>query len=324
MTTATLPFPGADTIDARLELEARRRPREPKTMTAEEAISGFVRDGDVVAVGGTNHARTPMALLVEILRQRRTGLAMSRPLTCFEAELFIATGMADSVLTSWVGIGHGWGLAQVLREYVEGGRVDYQEWSHLGLGLRYRAGAMGVPFLPTYSMLGSDLGRRLQLVEATCPYTGQELTAVPSLNPDVALIHVQRADAYGNAQIDGYELMDGDVARAARRLVISTEELVDTETLRRDPARTVIPGFLVDAVVVQPMGAYPHECYAHYLADEEAFTEYMERVRAHGSEGAREYAAELVAHPNHDAFLASVAPERLEALRRDAVGMMPQ
>lgn len=321
--TATLPFPGADTVDARLELEARRRPRVPKTMTAEEAVRRFVHDRDVVAVGGTNHARTPMALLVEILRQGRTGLAMARPLTCFEAELFIATGMADRVVTSWVGIGHGWGLAQVLREYVEGGSVDYQEWSHLGLGLRYRAGAMGVPFLPTYSMLGSDLGRRLQLAEATCPYTGQGLTAVPSLNPDVALIHVQRADAHGNAQIDGYELMDADVARAARRLVISTEELVDTEDLRRDPSRTVIPGFLADAVVVQRMGAYPHECYGHYLADEEAFTHYMERVRSHGSEGAREYVAELVAHPDHDSFLASVAPERLDELRRDAEGMMP-
>ena len=294
-------------------------------MTAEEAVAGFVRDGDVVAVGGTNHARTPMALLVEILRQRRTGLAMSRPLTCFEAELFIATGMADSVLTSWVGIGHGWGLAQVLREYVESGRVDYEEWSHLGLGLRYRAGAMGVPFLPTYSMLGSDLGRRLQLVEATCPYTGQELTAVPSLNPDVALIHVQRADAYGNAQIDGYELMDGDVARAARRLVVSTEELVATD----DPAPR--PGAHRDPGVRRRRGGGAADgCLSRTSAT--ATTSPTRRrspstwsacVR-HGSDGAREYVAELVAHADHDAFLASVAPERLAALRRDAEGMMPQ
>jgi glutaconate CoA-transferase subunit A len=320
----TLAFPGADTVDARLELERDPRPRVDKSMSAAEAVRRFVSNGDTVAVGGTNHARTPMALLAEVLRQGRTDLSLARPLTCFESELFIATGMASKVITSWVGIGHGWGLAQVLREYVESGRIDYEEWSHLGLGLRLKAGAMGVPFLPSYTMMGSDLGRRLDLAGVECPYTGQTLCAVPSLNPDVALIHVQRADIFGNAQIDGYELMDADVARAARRLVISTEEIVETDTLRLDPARTTIPGFAVDAVVLQPMGAYPHECYGHYLADDEAFRVYMDRVRAGGSEGARGYVEALVAHPDHDSLLASVPPARLEQLTADAQAMMPR
>jgi glutaconate CoA-transferase subunit A len=319
-----LAFPGADTVAAREELEHERRPRLDKTMSAAEAISRFVTDRDVIAVGGTNHARTPMALLAEVLRQGRSELSLARPLTCFEAELFIATGMAAKVVTSWVGIGHGWGLARVLREYVESGRIDYEEWSHLGLGLRYKAGAMGVPFLPSYTMMGSDLGRRLELAGVACPYTGQTLYAVPSLNPDVALIHVQRADIYGNAQIDGYELMDSDVARAARRLVVSTEEIVDTDSLRLDPARTTIPGFAVDAVVLQPMGAYPHECYGHYLADEEAFRSYMEAVRAGGSQGARDYVDALVAHPDHDSFLASVPQDRMQKLTAEAKGMMPR
>lgn len=319
-----LGFPGADTVAAREELEREPRPRVDKTMSAAEAVSRFVSDGDVIAVGGTNHARTPMALLAEVLRQGRRDLSLARPLTCFEAELFIATGMAAKVITSWVGIGHGWGLARVLREFVESGRIDYEEWSHLGLGLRFKAGAMGVPFLPSYTMMGSDLGRRLGLAGVDCPYTGQTLYAVPSLNPDVALVHVQRADVYGNAQIDGYELMDADIARAARRLVISTEEIVDTDTLRLDPARTPIPGFAVDAVVLQPMGAYPHECYGLYLADEEAFRSYMDAVRSGGSQGAREYVETLVAHPDHDSFLASVPQSRIEKLTADARGMMPQ
>jgi glutaconate CoA-transferase subunit A len=319
-----LAFPGADTVAAREELERERRPRLDKTMSAAEAIRRFVCDADVIAVGGTNHARTPMALLAEVLRQGRSELSLARPLTCFEAELFIATGMAAKVVTSWVGIGHGWGLARVLREYVESGRIDYEEWSHLGLGLRYKAGAMGVPFLPSYTMMGSDLGRRLELAGVVCPYTGQTLYAVPSLNPDVALIHVQRADIYGNAQIDGYELMDADVARAARRLVISTEEIVDTDSLRLDPSRTTIPGFAVDAVVLQPLGAYPHECYGHYLADEEAFSSYMDAVRAGGSKGAREYVKALVAYPDHDSFLASVSQARIQKLTEDAKGMMPR
>ncbi|WP_426243339.1 CoA transferase subunit A [Nocardioides sp. LHG3406-4] len=319
-----LAFPGADTVDARLELEGDRRPRVDKLMSAAEAVRRFVADGDTIAVGGTNHARTPMALLGEVLRQGRRGLSLARPLTCFEAELFIATGMASTVITSWVGIGHGWGLARVLREYVESGRATYEEWSHLGLGLRLKAGAMGVPFLPSYTMMGSDLGQRLDIQTVDCPYTGQTLNAVPSLNPDVALIHVQRADVYGNAQIDGYELMDADVSRAARRLVISAEEIVDTDNLRQDPARTTIPGFAVDAVVLQPFGAYPHECYGHYLADDLAFRNYVERVHANGSQGARDYVAELVAHPDHDAYLASVPQEQLERLVDDAIAMTPR
>src|SRR5690349_2731126 len=195
---------------ARRELESLDRAGADKVTSAADAVKRLVPNDAVVGVGGTNHARTPMALLIEILRQGRSGLTMTRPLSCFEAELMLATGSADRIMTSWVGIGHGWGLAPVVRHLVENGRQVFEEWSHLGIGLRYKAGAMGVPFLPTMSMLGSDLDRQLGLSKVMCPYTGQYLNAVPSLNPDVALIHVQRADSMGNAQIDGYQLMDSD------------------------------------------------------------------------------------------------------------------
>lgn len=310
--------------DARIELEALSRASQDKLTTAAEAVRRLVPADAVIGVGGTNHARTPMALLIEILRQGRTGLTMARPLSCFEAELMLATGMADRIMTSWVGIGHGWGLAPVVRHLVENGEATFEEWSHLGIGLRYKAGAMGLPFLPTVSMLGSDIDARLDLAKVTCPYTGQLLNAVPSLNPDVALVHVQRADKLGNAQIDGYQLMDVDLVLAARRVIISAEEIVPTEEFRRDPARTVIPGFAVDAVVHQPMGAYPHECYGHYEADLDEFTAYMRAVEAGGIDGAREFVAALTAHPDHDAYLASIDPSRLEAARRTAEKMLPR
>ncbi|MGH3625876.1 MAG: CoA transferase subunit A, partial [Sciscionella sp.] len=169
---------------ARADIEGRARAGMDKLVTAQDAVSRFVPDGAVIGVGGTNHARTPMALLTEVLRQRRTGLTLVRPLSCFEAELFMAAGAADRLMTSWVGIGHGWGLANVLRHCVEQGLATYEEWSHLGIGLRYKAGALGVPYLPTVSMLGSDIGSSLGLRTVTCPYTGQVLNAVPSLNPD--------------------------------------------------------------------------------------------------------------------------------------------
>jgi glutaconate CoA-transferase subunit A len=320
--TTRLATPGV--AEARVELEATGHRGEDKLMSLEEAVRRFVPNNGVVGVGGTNHARTPMALLIEILRQGRTGLTMTRPLSCFEAELMLAAGMADRIMTSWVGIGHGWGLAPVVRHLVEAGHAVYEEWSHLGIGLRYKAGAMGVPFLPTISMLGSDIDAQLGLAKVTCPYTGQVLNAVPSLNPEVALIHVQRADKTGNAQIFGYELMDADLALAARRVIITAEEIVPSDALCLDPARTIIPGFAVDAVVHQPMGAYPHECYGHYEADLHEFTAYMEAVKAGGIGGAREYVAALVAHRDHDAYLASIDPARIDAARRVAQEMLPR
>lgn len=309
---------------ARVELEGLHRATEDKQVTAAEAVRRLVPNDAVIGVGGTNHARTPMALLIEVLRQGRTGLTMTRPLSCFEAELMLAAGMADRVMTSWVGIGHGWGLAPVLRHMVENGLAVYEEWSHLGIGLRYKAGAMGVPYLPTVSMLGSDIDAQLDLAKVICPYTGQLLNAVPSLNPDVALVHVQRADKLGNAQIDGYQLMDADLVLAARRVIITTEEIVDTDEFRLDPARTAIPGFAVDAVVHQPMGAYPHECYGHYEADLDEFTAYMQAVKVGGIDGARAFVASLVAHADHDAYLASIDPARLATARRTAEEMLPR
>jgi glutaconate CoA-transferase subunit A len=310
--------------EARADLEGRVREVSDKRVSAAEAI-GLVEDGHHVAVGGTNYARTPMALLFELLRQGRRDLTFSRPLTCYEAELFLATGMAGSIVTSWAGIGHNWGLAKIVRYYVENGLATFEEWSHLALGLRYKAGAMGVPFLPTVSMLGSDLARHTGGTEITCPFTGQRLLAVPSLNPDVALVHVHRADPYGNAQIDGYPLMDFDMVRAARRVVISAEEIVDPADLRLSPRDTVIPHFAVDAVVEQPYGAYPHECYGRYEADAAHFGAYMDAVRARGVEGVQEYVQEHVGrHPDFDGFLDAVGRDRLEAQRVRAEELMPR
>lgn len=310
-------------LDARAELEGVSRAGQDKLTTTAEAVQRLVPNDAVIGVGGTNHARTPMALLMEVLRQGRTGLTMVRPLSCFEAEFMLATGMADRIMTSWVGIGHGWGLAPVVRHLVENGHAVFEEWSHLGIGLRYKAGAMGVPFLPTVSMLGSDIDSQLNLTKVTCPYTGQLLNAIPSLNPDVALVHVQRADKFGNSQIDGYLLMDADLVLAARRVIITAEEIVSTDDLRREPARTVIPGFAVDAVVHQPMGAYPHECYGHYEADLNEFTAYMEAVKLGGIQGARDFIATLIAHADHDAYLASIDNARLDSARRNAKKMLP-
>src|SRR5262245_63157843 len=138
----------------------------------------------------------------------------------------MAAGAVERVTTAWMSIGLPWGVSKILRHYVESGKVALEEWSHLALGLRFRAAAMRVPFLPALTMLGSDLMDVGGMKTIADPYTGETLAAVPALFPDVALIHVHRADRFGNAQIDGYPHMDADIARAATTVIVTTEELV--------------------------------------------------------------------------------------------------
>ena len=305
-------------LEARAERVASERPAVDKRMTAEDAIA-LVRDGDHVAIGGCLYSRTPMALVFALLRQRRRHLTVSRSLACYEVELFLATGALDRIVTSWVGIGLPWGLAPVFRHYVERGEASYDEWSHLAMGLRYQAGAMGVPFLPSLTMLGSDLARTLGLQTVTCPYTGQLLAAVPALNPDVALIHVHRADMFGNVQVDGYRHMDTDIARAARTVIVSAERIVSPEEIAARPDQTMLPHFVVDAVVAAPYGAYPHECYGLYAPDLEHFGAYARSAKEQGPAGALRYVEKNVdGHADFAGFLDAAGPERLAALAAEA------
>ena len=313
----------ADFIEARRRREAKRDARRDKRTTLREAV-GLVQDGDHLAIGGCLFSRTPLALLGEILRQGRRGLTLSRNLMCYEGEWFIAAGAAETVVTSWFGLGLPWGLSRILREAVEGGRVRFEEWSHLALGLRYRAAAMGVPFLPTLTMLGSDLMRVGEAQTMRCPFTGETLCLVPALFPDVALIHVHRADRHGNAQIDGYPHMDADLARAATTVLVTAEEIVPEDEIRRHPDRTVIPAFAVDAVVEVPYGSFPHECYGLYEADFAHFDGYVAEIKVKGLQAVREYLERFVYGPaSHEAYLALFGQEALRRqtdLARELVG----
>jgi glutaconate CoA-transferase subunit A len=230
-----------------------------------------------------------MALVHEILRRRRTGLTLVRNLMCQEGEFLMVAGAVERVVTAWLGIGLPWGVSKIMREHVESGTVVYEEWSHLALGLRFRAAAMGVPFLPSLTMLGSDLAAVDALRTVDDPYTGARLAAIPALFPDVALLHVHRADRFGNCQIDGYPHMDADIARAATTVLVTAEALVPEDEIRRHPDRTVIPGFAVDALVLAPWGSFPHECYGLYEADFDHFDEYAAAVNARGAAGVREH-----------------------------------
>jgi glutaconate CoA-transferase, subunit A len=251
-------------LELREELARRDRSLRDKVVSLEEAAS-FVRDGDSVGIGGSTMSRTPMGMIWAIIRAGRRGLTCSRSIVSSDGDLLFASGACDRIVTSWFSQGILWGVSKVMRHHVETGKARFDEWSHMAMGMRFRAGAMGVPFMPIRSMLGSDVRRqRPEPVEIDCPFTGEKILLVPALNPDVALIHVQRCDAYGNAQIDGLQFMDIDLAMAANKVILTTERIVSNDQIRRAPDQTKIPFFAVDAVVELPFGCAPHECYGIY------------------------------------------------------------
>ncbi len=255
-------------ISSHTELCRRTRERDrslrDKVMSLEEAAA-MVPDGSLVGIGGSTLSRTPMAMIWALIRAGRKDLICARGIASSEGELLLGAGVSRHIVTSWFSQGIVWGVSRVMRLYTEGKRAKFEEWSHLAMGLRFRAGGMGVPFLPLRSMMGSDVITRLpdaKLID--CPFTGEKLVLVPALNPDVAVIHVQRCDPYGNAQIDGLPFMDLDLAMAAHRVILTTEQIVSNEQIRRRPDHTKIPFLAVDAVVEARFGSAPHECYGLY------------------------------------------------------------
>jgi glutaconate CoA-transferase subunit A len=275
--------------------ELRRRTRErdrslrEKVMPLEEAAA-LVPDGASVGIGGSTLSRTPMAMIWALIRAGRKDLVCSRSITSSEGELLLASGASRHILTSWFSQGIVWGVSRVMRLYTEANRARFEEWSHMAVGLRFRAGAMGVPFLPMRSMMGSDVIEQLpDARQIDCPFTGEKLVLVPALNPDVALIHVQRCDAYGNAQIDGLPFMDLDLAMAANRVILTTERIVSNDQIRRTPDQTKIPFLAVDAVVEVPFGSAPHECYGLYEPLFKHLDGYAAQLRQNPEEGMAAY-----------------------------------
>ena len=284
--------------ELRTVIEEKDRGLREKVMSLREAI-GLIKDGDHVAVGGCHYSRTPMAAIWESIRQKKKDLIYSRNITSTEGDLLLVAGVTRHVLTSWFSPGVPWGVSRVMRHYMQERLAVFEEWSNMTLGLRYRAGAMGIPFIPTRAMLGSDLSKRLpDMKEMQCPYTGDKLALVPALNPDVAVLHTQRCDPYGNVQSHGLPFMDQDIAMAADKVIVTAERIISNDQVRRAPDRTTIPFFCVDAVVEVPYGCLPHECYGLYEPDFHHIDKYVKLMRGKGPEGVREYLYQYVYSPN--------------------------
>jgi len=248
-----------------------------KRMSVREAVEKFVHDGDFVAVGGFGHIRIPMAFLYEMIRQRKRDLAMAGKTAVHDIDILIGGGCISRVECAY-SFGHELrGLSPCGRRAVESGRVKVvAEISNAGYQWRFLAGMMGVPFIPARNMAGTDTFRKSACKLARDPWSGKPVVLVPAAYPDVALFHVPRCDCYGNAQIDGILVEDFELARCARRVLITTEEIVEEEDIRRDPRLTVIPYYVVDAVCEIPYGAHPTLMPYRYFFDEEHIREWLE------------------------------------------------
>ena len=248
-----------------------------KVLTMKEAVARYVRDEMSVAMGCSLEGCIPFAAGHEILRQGRRNLTLIGPISDILFDQMIGGGSVGRVIAAWVG-NVSTGLGYHFRRAVEQGipeplRVDNH--SNLSIALALQAGATGVPFAVTRSLLGSDIARNSDWFRSTsCPFTGEPLLAVKALEPDLAIVHAQRADSDGNTQFWGSSGVAGDAARAARNTIVVVEELVDSNVIRSDPNRTFLPGFLVSAVVVEPWGAHPSPVQGYYGHHDPFYLEY--------------------------------------------------
>jgi glutaconate CoA-transferase subunit A len=246
-----------------------------KVISLSEAVHQYMRDGDTLYAAGFTHL-IPFAAGHEIIRQGLKDLVLARATPDLIYDQVVAAGCARKVIFSYMG-NPGVGSLRVVRAELEAGHLEWEEYSHFGMISRLQAGAAGLPFMPMNPTAAGDLERanpRHRTVSD--PYSGRKVVVVPALNPDVAIVHVQRADPDGNAHIWGIIGEQKEAAFAARKVILTAEEVVDEAVIRSDPNRTLIPGFIVDAVCHVPFASHPSYTQGYYDRDNTFYLEWDE------------------------------------------------
>jgi glutaconate CoA-transferase subunit A len=244
-----------------------------KLISLKEAITQNVRDGDTLYAAGFTHM-IPFAAGHEIIRQGIKDLVLARATPDLIYDQIIATGLARKVIFSYMG-NPGVGSLRAARAAIEAGTLEWEEYSHFSMISRLQAGASGLPFMPMNPTGAGALADANQSYRTVIdPYSGVEIPVVPALNPDVAIVHVQRVDANGNAHIWGIIGEQKEAAFAAERVILTAEEIVSEEIIRSDPNRTLIPGFIVDAVCHVPYCAHPSYTQGYYDRDNAFYIEW--------------------------------------------------
>ncbi len=307
-----------------------------KVMTLPEAVDRFVSDGSHLSLGGFTINRNPMAAVYEIIRQGKKDLHLYAHSNGQGVDELVGAGCVAKIEIAYAGTGRFAPTCIRFRKAVEQGEIQFEDYSNYQMTLRFMAGAMGVPFLPTRSSLGSDIAThwgfpaemrarepRLpdqKLVIMDNPFPGwaatDKIVLVPAVNPDVTILHVQKADTMGTVRIEGLPYADVEQAKAARHLIITCEELVEVDQLRQRPDRNQIPFFCVDAVVHIPWGAYPTACYWHYDYDPTYLYDYG-RVARDDAEYGKYLDMFIRGTSDHAELLARIDPRQLERIKAD-------
>jgi glutaconate CoA-transferase subunit A len=251
-----------------------------KLTTMREAIAAFVPDGASVALGLQMEQNIPFAAGHEIIRQKKRGLRLIGPISDILFDQMIVGGCVSEVVAAWVG-NVMMGSAYNFRRAAESGAIKVFNMTNFSIALALQAGAMGVPFIPTRTAMGSDVPKGNHFFYGIfSPFEGKEqLLAVRAINPDVTIVHAQRADAEGNAHNWGSFGVMLEAVRAAKHVIVVAEEIVDPDVIASDPNRTVIPGFLVSAVVEYPYGAHPSPVQGYYRRDDAFFRDYHQQTK---------------------------------------------
>lgn len=241
-----------------------------KLITLKKAISEFVSDGDIVYAAGFTHL-IPFATGHEIIRQGIKNLILARATPDLIYDQMVAAGCAKKVIFSYMG-NPGVGSLRIVRAAIEKGELEWEEYSHFGMITRLQAGASGLPFLPMNQTGATSLEQANPLIKRIPdPYGGKDVIVVPALNPDVAIVHVQRADKNGNAHLWGIIGEQKEAAFAAKKVILTAEEIVDESVIRSDPNRTMIPGIAVSAVCHVPFASHPSYSQGYYDRDNEFY-----------------------------------------------------
>jgi glutaconate CoA-transferase subunit A len=287
-----------------------------KLCSLHDAIASNVQDGMSVAMGCGLESLIPFAASYEIIRQKKKGLTLIAPISDIQFDQLIGAGSVRKIIASWVG-NVAAGLGHNYRRAAESGipnPIEIEEHSNFTIGLGLQAAASGLPFLPTKTVKGSDFSRGPQFSRVACPFTGEELVAVRAIQPDVAILHVQRADREGNVHLWGNFGVMREAAFAAGKVILTCEEIVDHEIILSDPNRNVIPGFVVASVVHEPFGAHPSPAQGYARRDDDFYFEYHKESRSR--EGFERWLEKYVLGvKNHRAFLQLLGTERVEKLK---------
>jgi len=268
-------FASPDPDQAREFFAAKPRAQVDKRMSVEEAVDRFIPDGCYLASGGFGANRIATAVLHEIVRKGRKNLSFAGHTTTHDFQILCAGKCISRLDAAYIVGLEARGLSPNARRTMESGEVEVCEWTNYALAVRMRAAAEGVSFGICRSMLGTDTFNRSAAKAIECPFTGKTMAAVPALWPDVAVMHVHEADIYGNCRIRGISVADMELARSAKRLIVTAERLVSNQEIRSDPTRTVVPFYLVDAVIEVPYGSYPGNMPYEYFSDEAHLVEWM-------------------------------------------------